>query len=124
MVQTIKSLSSVQGIHPWVSNVLQLLEIHNLDPWSHSHNNIPLGSTLVLHSDLNSVGKKLQYNFRSVVYSDNSNSVVNSIDEYSNIDGNDSVCRCKSYHQIVRKYQIKAVTSCSTHKIDQQETDG
>ena len=29
------------------------------------------------------------------------NSVVISIDEYSNIDGNDSVCRCKYYHKIV-----------------------
>ena len=29
------------------------------------------------------------------------NSVVISIDEYSNIDGNDSVCPCKSYHKIV-----------------------
>ena len=25
---------------------------------------------------------------------------------------------------LTKKYQIKAVTSCSTHKIDQQETDG
>ena len=27
-------------------------------------------------------------------------------------------------HVIVQKLEIKAVTSCSTHKIDQQETDG
>ena len=29
------------------------------------------------------------------------NSVVISIDEYSNIDGNDSICHCISYHKIV-----------------------
>ena len=29
------------------------------------------------------------------------NSVVISIDEYSNIDGNNSAYRCKSYHKIV-----------------------
>ena len=57
--------------------MLQLLEIYNLDPWSNSHNNIPLGSTLVLHSEWNSAGKKLQYNFRSVVYTDDSKQCCN-----------------------------------------------
>ena len=33
------------------------------------------------------------------------NSVVISIDEYSNIDGNDSVCRRKSYHKIVENVE-------------------
>ena len=30
----------------------------------------------------------------------------------------------KEQQQITKEPQIKAVTSCSTHKIDQQETDG
>ena len=33
------------------------------------------------------------------------NSVEISIDEYSNIDGNDFVCRCKSYHKIVENIE-------------------
>ena len=33
------------------------------------------------------------------------NSVVISIDKYSNIDGNDSVCRCNSYHKIVENIE-------------------
>ena len=30
----------------------------------------------------------------------------------------------KEPQQVTKEPQIKAVTSCSTHKIDQQETDG
>ena len=33
------------------------------------------------------------------------NSVVISIDEYSNIDGNDSICHCKSCHKIVENIE-------------------
>ena len=33
------------------------------------------------------------------------NSVVISIDEYSSIDGNDSVCRCNSYHKIIENIE-------------------
>ena len=40
-----------------------------------------------------------------MVYIDDSNSVVISIDEYSNIDAHDSVCRCKSYHNIVENIE-------------------
>ena len=40
-----------------------------------------------------------------MVYSDNSNSVVISIDKYSNIIGNESVCHCKSYHKIVENIE-------------------
>ena len=32
-------------------------------------------------------------------------SVVISIDEYSNIDGNDSICCCKSYHKIIENIE-------------------
>ena len=33
------------------------------------------------------------------------NSVVISTDKYSNIDGNNSVCRCESYHKIVENIE-------------------
>ena len=31
---------------------------------------------------------------------------------------------CEARYTVAFKKEIKAVTSCSTHKIDQQETDG
>ena len=35
-----------------------------------------------------------------------------------------TILKYTNQRKAIRDHQIKAVTSCSTHKIDQQETDG